>query len=182
MKKLWKRIKKWYYSTFFKPKTRTKASTTGKTIVLGILYRDRVRHLEEGVTVITHDGIATIVGPDRGSKSWFIISFKNGRKKSTHIQNIFQYFVRIEYPNEVPRKIYPLSYSHYQYIHPDEDNKLWIEGTITKRNYFLILDEELEKRKHIPYFYSVHNGYQILEKLHQDKIEITIKIEEDDES
>ena len=176
-KKLLKLYKKYIvYGTRSTP--ILKQSSLDKDIVLGCLQkRICTNNLKVGVKVVTTAaGIANVL--ELKSKGWVVVSYKQHRRIAEHhISKLYQYFVEVKDRTNDIISLYPLSYADYEYIHPDEDNNVWFEGHITKLRYFQLIDEVKEEpeRKLLPYFNSSRTGKNILEKLREDDIEITIK-------
>lgn len=176
------KIKKWikslYYNYRYNGNTHyvKKQSHLEKDIVLGLLQLRKARHIKVGVKVKTQEGIANI--KELIANNWIRVSYINSRFRNNvehKVYHLFQYFVQVEDRRKGGYKIFRLSYSDYEYIHPDEDNNVWLEGFITNSKYFKLTDEVKEDRKAIPIFNKCSGGVKILEKLKDENIDVIIK-------
>lgn len=175
IKKVYEELLNKLKSMFGKAKYKhvKKQSKLDKDVVLGTVHKLSRKHLIVGVKVITHKGIASIT--KLCPSNWVNVSYGSGKGGSHKAGDLFQYFVEVQDIHNDTVKLLPLSYADYEFIHPKEAEDLWIEGHITKKNYFQLTDQEKEDRAHLPIFNKSWEGPHILIKLEEENINLKLK-------
>lgn len=180
---MWKKLKKFFKQLFTRKKKKKdhirKADTYAKDVRLGRLEVLPASDLRLGVRLLGPHGIAHI--KEVLTFPWIRVNYLSGRTSDHKKELLHQYFFTImDNVTEQPR-VYPLSYSDYLYIDPCEADRaingeeIYLEGHITRKQYFQLLDATKEQREHLDVFNASGMGRDIWRKLKSKSIS-SIKI------
>jgi len=180
---MWNKFKKFLKKLFSFKKNKNKdikkADTYNKDVRLGRLEVLPISDIRAGVKSLGPHGLCHI--KEELPHPWLRVKYLSGRI-SDHKRELFhQYFITIMDNVTKQPLVYPLSYSDYTYIDPCEADKakngeeIYLEGHITNKSYFKLLDATKEQREHLAVFNASGQGRDIWRKLKSKNIS-SIKI------
>lgn len=150
-----------------------KSSTYAKDVLLGKLQVLQATDLRKGVKVLGFYGLAHI--KEIKHHPWIRLKYHHGRGADHEDFKLLQYFFSVHNHKKNVTTLYALSFSDYEYIDPCEADKVlrkegevWLEGHITNKGYFQLIDDVKKQRKDLPVYNRSGEGRDIRRKLQKE--------------